>query len=219
MIRTLLFLACLATPAWALELVVDAAVGFRHVNEIDLAALGESGEFGSANDASPGQLGFFFAAGVRPVDFLEVQISAGIAIVGLALGHVEERYFDSDEAAIGSSLAVEAGGAAMWSHDLADRWTVLVGPSAAAHAMSAASPVGSARVSSLRLGAAGAVRYAIAPNAKRVWGHLQLWTDYSLHLPQHVDVGSGDTAKIENSDPSGNFTTLAFLLGYGMTFR
>lgn len=219
MIRVVLLVSCLVAPAGAVELLVGASLGFRHASEVDLAALGESGDYGAANDASPGSLGVYFAAGVRPVDFLEVQVSAGLGIGGLALAQIEERYYDSEAQPIGSTLSAEAGGAVLWSYDLSDRWRLLVGPSAAAHVMSAASPVGSGRVSSLRLGAAGALRFAIPPNRPRVGGHLQLWVDYSLHLPRHVEVGSGDTSQVESSDPQGNFTSLAFLLGYGLTFR
>lgn len=217
--RILALTVMLASPAAAVEWIVDAAVSTRATSDVDLAELGGSTDYGAANDAGPMHLGVLVTGGVRAFDTVEVLVSAGIALGGIALGAVEERYFESEDQALGGTSTIELNGALMWSHAPADRWRVLAGVSSGVHAMNAASPAGNARVASFRTGVAAALRIPMPPDRYAASGHLQLWTDYSLHLPMRVLVETGNSELVESTDPSGSFTSAAFLIGYGFTFR
>ncbi len=219
MIRAGAYLLLIASPALALEWVVDASAGIRSTGTVDIAALADSKDYGAADDSGPAHLGLLLTGGVRAFDRVEVLLSAGIAIGGIALDAMETRYFETEPQPIGSTATVELNGALMWSVAPAPRWRLLAGLSGGLHSMNASSRAGGARVTSVRSGVAAAARIPMLPDATRAAGHLQLWADYSLHLPTLVRVRSGETTLFESGDPVGSFTSLAVLVGYGLTFK
>ena len=145
----LVALASVTCPARAEptgDVLLAAGATYRHVTRVDLAQIGGSDDHGSDGDQSPGSLSAEIGAGLLFRPGFELRGSAWLGVGGLALAHVEERYFDSGPEQIGSSLTVGAGGSARYAPALTPGVRAFVGPAVDWKRLTAASPAGSAHL-------------------------------------------------------------------------
>lgn len=214
-LNVLLVLVALRGQAGAdtFELAVGAA--FRRATEIDLAKLADASGYGASNDTSPGALGLRLAAGYQFADRLELSLDGRVSVGGLAIGHIEERYFGAQDT-LGGSPSLEVGAHALFPFgDPSVRW--LVGPGALYHVMSAASGVGSATIRSVAAGARGAVRFRTNDIGARGAGYVELSLDAYYHQPAYVRVGSGADPQFEADWPDGHYWSFGLACVYGFS--
>jgi hypothetical protein len=204
--------------AQALEWQLGTGVQLRHAGEVDLAAMAGADGYGSARDTSPGQLGWQISGGLQPIPAFEVGLDASIAVGGLAIGDVEERYFDQQDN-VGSSATVEAGLALRWLPVLSPDLRLFTGGAASLQRMSSASGIGHARLDSLAIGPEAGLRWRVS-EGDGVDGELQLRVDGRWHQPLRVEVAhSADNVLFETTDAEEGFWSAAVSVSWIFAFR
>jgi hypothetical protein len=207
-----------ASGAQALEWQVGAGVQYRHASEVDLAAMAGADGYGAQSDISPGQLGLQLSAGLQPLPAFEIGLDASIAVGGLALGDVEERYFGEQDT-VGGSSTVEGGGALRWVPELSPDLRLLIGGAAAWQRMSTASGLGSAHLDSLAIGPEVGVRWR-ATDGETVDGELQLRVDGRWHRPLRAEVlRSSEDVLFETTDADDPFWSVGVSVSWLFAFR
>ncbi len=182
-----------ADPSSTGDLLIAAGASYRHVTDLDLAAIGGSEDFGADHDQSPGSLSFEVGAGMAFAAALELRASAWIGVGGLALAHVEERYFGGGPELVGSSLTVGTGGSLRYAPRLSSDLRLLIGPAGDWKRLTAASPLGSAHLELVGVGLDAGLRWRAGAVSRRIDGHLELVFSARRELPVGVWVGrSGD---------------------------
>lgn len=171
------------------DVLLSAGVGYRHVTDVDLAAIGGSDDFGRGSDQSPGSLSLEVGAGLVIPAPLELRGSAWIGVGGLSLAALERRYFAGGPEQIGSSLSVGAGGSVRYAPLLTPDLRLLVGPAADWKRLTAASPLGSAHLQLVGVGLDAGLRLRVGRVSGRVDGHLELVASARRELPVAVWVG------------------------------
>lgn len=188
------------------DALLAAGAGYRHVTDVDLAAIGGSDDFGSGGDQSPGSLSVEVGAGLVFASPLELRVSAWLGVGGLALADIERRYFGGGPEQVGSSLTVGAGASARYAPLVAPDLRLLVGPAVDWKRLTAASPLGSAHLELVGVGLDAGLRVRVGRISRRVDGHLELTAGARRELPVAVWVGHGKSDVLfagveDSSDP------------------
>ncbi len=207
-----------AGSAHAFEWQLGTGVQFRHAGEVDLAALADADGYGAQSDTSPGQLGWQISGGIQPVPALEIGADASIAVGGLAIGDVEERYFGQQDN-VGGSSTFEAGGAVRWVPVLSPDLRLFAGGAASWQRMAASSGIGHAHLDSLAVGPEAGLRWRLT-DGEAFDGELQLRGDVRWHEPLRVEVGhSADNVLFETTDPAEAFWSFGVSVSWIFAFR
>ncbi|MCA9537790.1 MAG: hypothetical protein KC620_02810 [Myxococcales bacterium] len=214
----LLFIAAGAAPAAAdMGGWFAAGLGARHAFDVDLARLADAKGYGSANDGSPASLGLALSGGFIFNESIEVGVRAELHVGGLDLAAIEKRYF-GDEDNVGSALTTALELMGRVALPLTEELDLIAGGAAGYTLLSAASGVGSGRIEGIGIGPQVGLRYRVNGLPGQDSGHLQLTLDGRYLIPWQVKVGSGDTAKFD--DTSGEGVLLAGgVLSYVFAFR
>lgn len=169
------------------EALLGAGLGFRHTTEVDLAEQAGASGYGAANDASPAALAFEIRGGVLFPVPLELDLTAAIAVGGLAIAEVERRYFGAT-ADIGSSISASAEASPRFAPLVASDLRLLVGPALGVQRMSVSSPAGSARIDLLGVGLDAGARLRMHSISRILDGHLEVVLRARRELPLDVRV-------------------------------
>ncbi len=183
-----------AAPAMAqtrLEGLAGAGLSFRHTTSASLAEIAGEPGYDHTDDTSPGALGFDVRAGVLLPVQLELDATASIAVGGLNLSQVEERYFASEPQQLGSSLTAGAYGSLRFAPELSDGFRALVGPSFGLQRMAASSPAGDAHLDLLGVGLDAGFRLRLHHISRVVDGHLELVLSARRELPLDAAAKTG----------------------------
>ena len=220
----LVALASVTCPARAEptgDVLLAAGATYRHVTRVDLAQIGGSDDHGSDGDQSPGSLSAEIGAGLLFRPGFELRGSAWLGVGGLALAHVEERYFDSGPEQIGSSLTVGAGGSARYAPALTPGVRAFVGPAVDWKRLTAASPAGSAHLELVGVGLDAGLRFRTSAATSKLGGHLELTFAARRELPVAVWVGRSRTDVLFSGVESAGDPVYSIGMGaaYVMTFN
>ncbi len=191
-IAGLLALASLTRPALAEpngDVLLAAGASYRHVTRVDLAQIGGADDYGSDGDQSPGSLSMEIGAGLAFRAGFELRASAWLGVGGLALAHVEDRYFDTGPGQIGSSLTVGTGASVRYAPELTPAVRAFVGPAVDWKRLTAASPAGSAHLELVGVGLDAGLRFRTSSAASKLGGHVELTFGARRELPVGVWVG------------------------------
>lgn len=201
-------------PRRAVGFYVGGGPRAQVTTAIDLAALAGSDAFGEGDDTSPLALGFAFGGGLVLGDW-ELGAQALLALGGLNLSRVEERYFDAEPQPLGSMLTASLEGAARHLWRLAPDFELAAGLGAGYLLMSAASPAGSAFFRAITVGPEVGARYRLHGRRGAGGGWIGVAFDGRLLLPVVAEARGGGAAKFE-LDGIGDATWLG---GGGVSYR
>lgn len=174
------------------EALVGPGASLYTTTAIDLAGQVGAGGYGSGNDASPAALGFELRAGVLLPFPLELDTSWVLAIGGLSLGRVEQRYF-GDTAQLGSALTAGVDFSPRFAPLMVPDLRLLLGPAVGLKRMAVASPLGGARIDSVGVGLDVGVRWHVSTISRILDGHLEVVTHARREIPFQVDVAGSDS--------------------------
>lgn len=205
-LTALLWLCALTGPALAAPeppaepddgpvIAASLGVGLRlhTTGAIDLAGLAGSQDFGSGDDATPAALGLTLSFGLL-IDDWELVAEAAVAIGGLDLAQVEERYFDSEPQPIGGTSTAYLMGSVRYLWRLAVDAELAAGLGAGYVPMGASSPVGGGFFRAIAMGPEAEIRWRIhgddAGEPGGGGGWLGLGVDARLLLPVVAEARS-----------------------------
>ncbi len=208
-----------AKPPDGLELSAGASLLARHTTPVDLAALAGARGYGSGSDLGPAVLGFEAHGGLN-LPLAELGVGGFIGVGGLALDRIESRYLGGGAANTGSSLDLGVEAALRLHPELSEDVGLRLGPAVAWQRMSAASPLGLARLDLLGVGLDAGLAWRTGAISPKVDGHLELMLSARRELPLglHVDQGPG---QLVLSGTAGGATAYSFgaRLGYVFDFH
>ncbi|MFO0567439.1 MAG: hypothetical protein U0263_17400 [Polyangiaceae bacterium] len=171
------------------DVLLSMGVSYRKTTAIDLAAIGGSEDYGTGNDASPGSLSFEVGGGLVFDVPLELRASAWLGVGGLALAHIEERYFGVDPEPIGSSLTVGAGGSLRYSEAVLPSLRLFAGPAIDTKRLAASSPAGATQLDLVGFGLDAGARFRTGSVSRSIGGHLELTLSARRELPVALWAG------------------------------
>ena len=198
------------------EALAAASIEARRTTPIDLAEVAGASGYGTANDASPMALGLALEAGLLLPVSLELHATATIAVGGLDLAQVEQRYFGDTEQ-IGSSVSAAADGSVRFAPLLYPDLRLLVGPAAGWRRLAASSPLGFGRVDLVELGLDAGVLLHLNTISRVVDGYLTVVAFGRRALPLEARVGQS-ASEVAFSGSGGGPAIYDFGLRVGYVF-
>lgn len=172
-----------------LEGLGSVGIDYRFTSAIDLAREAGASGYGEGDDTTGrGALGFELRAGVLLPFELELDARGVLAVGGLDIDDVEQRYFgDTDE--VGSTLSAGLDASVLYAPALDRGLRLLVGPAVGWRRLSVASGVGAAQVDLVGVGIDAGLRLELGALSDVVDGHLELVLHGRRELPTRVFVG------------------------------
>jgi hypothetical protein len=184
------------------EALVGPGASLYTTTTIDLAGQVGADGHGSGNDASPAALGFELRAGVLFAVPIEIDTSWVLAIGGLSLADVEQRYFGYS-ADLGSALSAGVDLSPRFAPLMTKELRLLVGPAVGVKRMAVSSPLGDARFDSVGVGFDVGVRWHVSTISRILDGHIELVTHARREIPFRVRVSRGPGEELFSGNGGG----------------
>lgn len=171
------------------QVLASAGIDYRFTTAIDLAEEAGASGYGASDDTTGrGALGLELRAGVLLPFELELDARGVIAVGGLDLDDVEQRYFGATDT-VGSTLSAGLDGSVLYAPALGRDLRLLAGPAVGWRRLGASSGVGMAQIDLIGVGVDAGLRLQLSTISRAVDGQLELVLRARRELPQRVFVG------------------------------
>ncbi len=199
------------------EVLFGGGLAVRRTVGLDLAKIAEEPGYGQGDDAGPLALGLEARGAFRfPFD-LEVTASGAVAVGGLDLGAVEQRYLGAQED-IGSTASVWGEAGLRYAPRLSDDLHALVGPQVGWHYLSASSPAGHARSALVAAGLDLGVRLRLHEQPRKLNHYLEFSLqgrrEFPLTLQVSRDSASEDAVLFDSTSQSARIYSFGLSATY-----